>query len=99
MGFELSQFSKKFTEGNAKIACEQALIFVVIIDVARTASAASRRESRLSFCQTPRLSHFARPLVTRGFAARATSIITTKMRACSQANAKTARSILQILLR
>ena len=47
------------------VACEQALIFVVIIDVTRAAN--------------------ARRFVTRGFAARVTSIITTKMRACSQA--------------
>ena len=76
------------------LACEQALIFVVIIDVARAAiffiidvaraakpRVTSRRAHRAGegSCQTPRW------LVTRGFAARTTSIITTKMRACSQA--------------
>ena len=45
------------------------------------------RPCRLSFL-VPDLSpaRCARRLVTRGFAARATSFITTKMRACSQAN-------------
>ena len=45
------------------------------------------RPCRLSFL-VPDLSpaRCARRLVTRGFAARATSFITTKMRACSQAS-------------
>ena len=39
----------------------------------------------------------ARRLVTRGFAARATSFITTKMRACSQANFYIAHTQMHLL--
>ena len=80
------------------LACEQALIFVVIIDVARAAKprVTNRQAQRagegsgtsgtVSFLvPDPSPARCARRFVTRGFAARATSIITTKMRACSQA--------------
>ena len=79
-----------------RLACEQALIFVVIIDVARAAKprATSRRgvwyvkiisQKKKSFIvPDPSPARCTRRLVTRGFAARATSVITTKRRARSQ---------------